>query len=671
MESRSFRNLLKPLTVNNLELPNRIVMPPMDCNYAGLNGEVTDRMVEHYEKRAKYGVGLIVIEATSVVSDCKNLFGQPLISENEHIRGFSNLVERIHAWGTKTLLQIMHPGCEACCGRLISPSGVASRLIGGKPISLTEEQIEELESCFINAAERAKIAGFDGVEIHGAHGYLINEFLSPFYNRRNDKYGGSLENRARFPIEIIKGIKTVLGRDFTISVRLSADEYIDGGLKSEESKELGELFQAAGADLLHVSAGIYDSEIFTIPPAGMPQALNAGLAKVIKESLNIPVIAVGKIFDPVVGEQLVSDGFADLVAFGRALLADEKFAIKISENRINEIRKCIGCRYCISRSPKGLDVKCAINPYLGREWLSPNNIVSRKSKRVLIIGGGPAGMQAAISARKIGHAVTLIEREHVLGGQLNLAVIPPYKDIACLLEYLVNEIGKLGVDLRLGIEADIQMIHQFCPDVIIIATGAKEVEPVDMSINWNNTMTSWQALLKPENVGEKVVIIGGGSTGCETAEFLADKQEELCFYGVKGQGPELKFGKKQRSATVSERHVTILEMREDVATDVEEYNRQLLILRLKESGVEILTRTKVREIRENAIYFLDGQEGQRKRLEANTFVLSLGRQSRTELFRKLSTNITSKLLAIGDCVKPGNLVKAIYQGALAAKEISE
>ena len=376
--NEKFANILKPIQISNtLRLKNRIVMAPMDCNFASISGEVTEKMIEHYEKRAKNQVGLIIIEATSIDQTKKNLVCQPVIANDTYIPGFANLAERIHAWNAKTFVQIMHPGNESAIGRLVSSSNVPSRIIGGDPKPLTLDEIEEIIDSFIMAANRVKIAGFDGVEIHAAHGYLLNQFLSPFYNRRTDSYGGSLENRARICINIIKKIKETHGRNFSVGIRYSADEYIDSGLKIAESKKLAKLFEEAGADILHISGGIYDSLMFISGTSAMPQGMHSHLAKEIKAIVKIPVITVGRINDPMIGEKLLRDNSADLIAFGRAFLADPKFPKKIYENRYDEIRKCIGCKYCLGRTHHGLDVRCAVNPETGRESIFDTEKFSR------------------------------------------------------------------------------------------------------------------------------------------------------------------------------------------------------------------------------------------------------------------------------------------------------
>lgn len=667
MKSR-IKCLLEPMALQSLSLKNRIVMPPMDCNFAGLDGEVTDRMIAHYEQRAKGGVGLIIVEATSVVGKIKNLVLQPTIHDDGHIPGFGNLVEAIHAWGAKTFLQIVHAGGEAGIGPLFSSSDVTSRIMGGVPTPLTVGQIEDVVEQFVQAARRAKIAGFDGVEVHAAHGYLLNQFMSPFYNRRTDLYGGSVENRGRFTICIIERIKKELGQGFPVCVRISADEYIEGGLTVDESKEFARLFDKAGADLLHVSAGIYDSLMFISGPPAMPEAMHVPLARAIKEAVRIPVIAVGRIADPYVAEKVLEDGSADLVAFGRALLADAKFATKIYEDRMEEICKCISCRYCLERTHHNLDVRCAVNPALGRESIFDDTAVARDQKKVLVIGGGPAGMQAAISARKLGHKVTLIEKEKQLGGQLNFAVIPYYKEVNYLLEYLKTMVNKLNIEVQLGQEAGPTVIERFTPDAIIIATGGEEIRPPAYQFDSDNIVTACEALSNPKKAGRRVAVIGAGSKGCETAEYLAGKRVELKYGRMKGQGPQILLETTPVDHPFKEREVTLLEMLPDVATDAEEYSRELLLQRLKANKIKILTKARVLGIDKNRLTYFDLNSLRTETIEADTFVLAVGIKSKADLLNQLKWT-RRKVLAVGDCVRPGKIPEAIYQGALAATQI--
>lgn len=661
--------LLEPLKLNRLLLRNRIVMAPMDCNFAGINGEVTDRMIAHYEKRARYGAGLIIIEATSIDAEAKNLVCQPTIASDSYIPGWSNLAERIHVWGAKTFVQIMHPGNEAEVGDLVAPSDVTSRIIGRIPRVLVPEEIEDIITGFVKAADRAKRAGFDGVEIHAAHGYLVNQFLSPFYNRRTDIWGGDLNNRARLAVRIIGDIKRGLGPDFTVGIRFSADEFISGGLVIEESCLLAQLFQDAGADLLHVSGGIYDSLIFISGTSAMPQGMLVPLAKAVRESVDIPVITVGRINDPMVGEKALKEEAADLVAFGRAFLADPQFPSKLEEGKLDEIRKCIGCKYCLGRTHTGRDVRCAIEPATGREQYLDNVPPTGSPKKVLVIGGGPAGIQAAISAAEAGHHVVLAEEQEQLGGQLRLACIPLFKENHYFLEYLINRVKKLDIQVLLNQKGGKELIEKVNPDTVIVAVGAVEMDLKNISDqNQSNIVSCWQALQHPETLGDRVVVIGGGSTGCETAEFLSGEKIELELLGMIGQGPGIQYNVKSKTSIGPKREVTVIEMLEDIALDQSEHNRDLLLLRLKECGVTLQKKAKVLSIQNNTLTYLDSEKLEIQSVEADHFVVSVGVVPRRDVIGEVEKSGV-RFIEIGDCSKIGKIADAVYQGSLAASQL--
>ncbi len=661
-------HLLNPITIGPARVKNRIVMAPMNTSFAGPNGEVTGKMIDYYEKRAKHGVGLIVVEATGVVPNVKNMACQPRLTDESYIPGFATLVERIKAYGVKTFLQIQHSGNEAAFGKLVSASDVGSRAVGGVPTPLKVDEIEDLIEQFIRTAKRAQTAGFDGVEIHAAHGYLLNQFLSPFFNRRSDIYGGSIKNRARMIVNIINGIKSRLGSNFVVSVRTSAKEYIEGGLDVAESVQFASLFQKAGADCLHVASAIYDSGIFISGPASVPQGMFVATARKIKQAVDIPVIVVGRINDPLYAEKVLNDASADMIAFGRAFLADPKFPLKIYEDRLDEIRRCIGCKYCATRVGSNLDVRCAVNAATGREKYFPDSAFTRNPKKVVVVGGGPAGAEAAISATKMGHDVTLIERTNRLGGQLNLAIKPPFKAVHHLLNYQKNKIEALGITVKFGEAADQEMIEKMAPDVVFVATGARAKEAPCPTIECSNLMSAWEALAVPERVGEKVVIIGGGSVGCETAEYLAGINVEIEYQGMIDQGPEIKYSVLNKTEPEFKREITIIELMNDIACDEEPDNRALLMIRLRESEIRMITGALPEEIKGDTVRYRDISSLETKEIKADTFIISTGIEPRRKLMTELSAS-PIRMIPVGDCTRPGTIKDAIYQAALAVRQL--
>jgi 2,4-dienoyl-CoA reductase-like NADH-dependent reductase (Old Yellow Enzyme family) len=654
--------------IGAMPVRNCIVMAPMNTGFAGPNGEVTSRMVDYYEKRAKNGVGLIVIEATGVVPDVKNMACQPRLSDDAYLPGFATLVERIKVHEVRTLLQIQHSGNEAAFGELVSASEISSKAVGGMPTPLTLPEIETLTARFVETAERAYRAGFDGIEVHAAHGYLLNQFLSPFFNRRLDRFGGSTENRARMVVDIIQRIKSLLGPGFVVTVRYSAREFIEGGLDVDESIRLASIFQNAGADALHIASGIYDSGLFISGPASVPQGMFVPTARRIKQAVDIPIIVVGRINDPFFAEQVLKEGSADMIAFGRAFLGDPAFPAKLYQNRPEDIRKCIGCRYCGSRVSANLDVRCAVNPETGRERYFPETTVTRNPRNVLVIGGGPAGASAAITAAEIGHRVTIVEKTEQLGGQLNLAVKPPFKEVHYLLDYQKNRIRKLNIDVRLETDADLTMIESMQPDTVIVATGAIPKKPPFPVKGNHHLITAWDALAFPDQVGDNVVIVGGGSVGCETAEFLAGMKVKVEYQTMIGQGPEIRYRVIEKAKPKIQRNITIIELLDSVAGDEEWGNRALLMIRLAESGVKIMTGAVTEGIDEGTLFYHDKTTGKKGLLKADTFVIATGTESDRKLMGELSS-MPVQLISIGDCQKPGTIRDAIYQGVSAIQRI--
>jgi len=484
----SFDLLFSPIQIKNVTLPNRIVLASHTTKLGSPEGYVTDRMINYYVERAKGGTGLITIELTAVEKRGRHRTRALCLYDDSFIPKLKKLCEEIQKYGSRTCIQLAHGGME-CTKRstgglqAVAPSPIKLPVYDDGMIEIVEakgasrKDIEDIELSFLEAARRAKNAGFDMIEIHGAHAYLIGQFLSPLFNKRTDEYGGDVKGRSRIAVEIIEMIKNKI-KDLPIIFRISGDEFTEGGLTIKDTIKICRLIEDAGADVIHVSAGVTYAPLYTVQPMNFPEGVLIPLASAIKKEVSIPVMAVGRIHDPFLAERTLREGKADLIAMTRQLIADPEWPRKVKEGQLREIRKCISCNTCIERMRMGLGVQCTINPAAGREEEFSDGKTD-VPKKVMIIGGGPAGMQAAIILAKRGHKVVLYEAER-LGGQLNTAakmpvfqnVIAKEEVIRTFIDYLTTQINTLGVTVVFK-KATIKDIDYEKPDVIIVATGAK------------------------------------------------------------------------------------------------------------------------------------------------------------------------------------------------------
>lgn len=625
-----------------MEVRNRIVMPPMATGFASGDGSVTDRQVAYYEERARAGPGLIIVEISCIDAPVgRGLARQICIDRDAFIPGLARLASAIKRHGARAAIQLHHAGRQTSSRitglKPVAPSPIPGRE-GEMPEELTIEGIKRLVDRFAQAARRAKEAGFDGVEVHGAHGYLVGQFLSPLSNKRQDEYGGSLENRARFLVEVIRAIRSEVGRDYPVWCRLSAVELnVEGGITLEETKTVARLAEEAGADAIHVSA--HAAGVARRPPMAQPPGAFVEYAEAIKKAVTVPVIAVGRI-TPEIGEEALRQGRADFVAMGRQLLADAHTVEKIASGRLEDIRPCLRCFYCLDSvgRRKGNGVGCTVNPTLGREreWAP---LPAGKKKRVVVVGGGPGGMQAAVVAAQRGHEVVLFEQAEELGGQLILAAKPPFKDtIETYRQYLIGQVRKLGVGVRLRQKFTPDLLSELKPDVVILATGVRPFIPDIPGVRGENVLLASQVLCGAVT-GRRVAIIGGELVGCETALYLLDRGKQ----------------------------VTIMRRGARLATRVNRSLREPMLERLRVKGATILTGVEYEEISSDGVMIKDSA-GNRRMVGADTVVLATGARPDDELAKLLKGKVP-KLVRVGDCVMPRGIREAVEEGYRAALEV--
>ena len=634
-----YKKLFAPGKIGNLELKNRIVMPAMGCSLAEPSGEAGPRMIKYYADRARGGAGLIITEITRV--DDETGVGTPnqLSVTNTHIVGqLSRLVEAVHAYDTKLFVQLHHPGNQIP-SRLIggkqpvSASDVTCKVIGEQPRPLTTEEVEGMVKKFVTGAVIAQKAGVDGVEIHAAHGYLVSQFLSPHTNKRTDKYGGSFEGRMRFITEIIMGIKAYCGPKFPISVRMNGSDYLEDGISEEDAIDQAKYLEKLGISVLNISCGTYDSGATIIEPNYFAEGWKKHLAANIRKAVSIPVIAVANIKRPTVAEQMLEEGNVDFVGIARGQLADPDWGIKARAGKDVLIRKCLGCMECFRILNDGLPLGCTLNPILGREfeWGEEKLVKNGAGRTVAVIGGGPAGMEAALVLAKRGFHTVLFEAADRLGGTVNLAAVPPHKSMLTeFVETMDAQLKEAGVEIRLNTCADAEAVKSVDAEAVFLAVGGKPVLPDIPGIG--SAVTAEAVLQDPSLVkGGNVVVIGGGVTGLETAETFA---------------PEHK--------------VTVVEMLDKIGGNLYPSIVLHLAQEIMKNGGMIAKGKQLTAVEPGSVTVKDTKSGEETKIPADTVVLAMGVRSNRPDAEALREAFDDKLILVGDSCRPGQIYDAMH-----------
>lgn len=645
---KEFSHLFSPIKVGETVVKNRVFMPPISTNLAD-KGYVTDALVAHYAARAKGGVGLIVTEVTTVEPTYIYLPGDMSIHDDSFIPGWKKLTEAVHQHDCKILPQLFHPAYMAFpipgTPRLIAPSNVGPYYAKEAPRSVTKEELKVIIKQFGEAALRVKTAGADGVEIHAAHAHgLLGGFLSPLYNKRTDEYGGDISCRLRLTLEVIEEVRKMCGKDFIIDVRISGDEYTDGGLNINDMIYVSKTLEKVGVDMLHVSGGTTIARGSSIPAPGTKMGSHALLSEEIKKHVSIPVATVGRITEPWIADELIANDKADICMMGRANLCDAEFVNKAMDGHVEDIRPCIGCLRCLTGIMFGKRVSCTINPSLEIE--NEDTIKEAEEKKnILVIGSGPAGMEAAFVAHKRGHHVVLCEKDDKLGGEMNLAAVPIAKqDLTLVIKYMAHKLE--GVDVRLNTEVTLEMLKNEFKDYEVIAgTGASPIviNPFTQFKSW---MTADDVLAGRAFPGRKIVIIGGGSVGCETADYLAPLINDL-------------FPRN--------RDVTILEMANGVMMNESGPGRSLLVRRMMEKGVKIITSAKVDSVTETEINYTQDDVTHTIK-DADTLIFAAGYKKNPAVEEMLEESGLNYHM-IGDAHEIGNIKTAITEAYNLTKDL--
>jgi 2,4-dienoyl-CoA reductase (NADPH2) len=669
-EITMYRNLFSPVRINTLEIKNRIAYPSLGLLYS-TDGKLNERYFNYFQERANGGVGMLTVGPVGVDFIGSGAIALSLANDDA-IGDFQKLTGIIKNGGARAWIQLFHAGAYShpmfVGGQQpIAPSAVYSRYSQTTPREMTPQDIHQVQDAFVRAAERAKAAGFDGIEILASAGYLITQFLSPRTNQRTDDYGGCFENRVRFPKELIELMRARLGPEYPLTIRMAGNDFVKDSNTDTETPEFAKVYEQAGVDGINVTGGWHESRVPQLP-MHLPRSAFAFLALNIKKAVSVPIMASNRISDPDSAEQIIKDGYADMVNLGRILIADPQWPQKAFEGKVDEIRPCVGCSQgCTDEVFNGRPVFCVGNARAGfegeRQLLQTDN-----PKNVMIVGAGAGGLEAAVTAAMCGHQVEVYEKDSDIGGQLWLAGAPPHKqEILEFIRYYRSLINKYQISLHLNTAVDTDVVKKQNPDYIILAEGAQPLPPEIDGYDDPCVYSAWQVLKGNPVLGKTVAVIGGGSVGLETALFIAAKgtltPETLHFlFAYEAVSVE----RLRELMFQGSSQVTVFEMLPRIGKDVGKSTRWILFDNLKRYKVSLKTGTAVTSVRKGTVKFQ--KDGQEKQMQFDNVILASGIQSVPGLSAEIK-KLGVPFATVGDGVRPGKLNEAIHGGFLAALNI--